>query len=94
MNDLLSNPSLKRAVVAGLTAALIALNKKLGLDMGTESLAMLTGLAIAFIGQSAAKEVKMAGIDAAAKVTDTKAAVDIINGPAPANTTVNVGPQQ
>lgn len=83
MTELLSNPSLKRAVVAGLTAALIALNKKLGLEMGTESLAMLTGLAIAFISQSAAKEVKMAGIEAAGKVADVKAAVDVINGPTP-----------
>ena len=89
MTDLLSNPSLKRAVVAGLTAAIIALNKKLGLDLNTESLGMLTGLAIAFIAQSAAKEVKLAGVEAAAKVDSVKAAVDVLNAQ-PSTTTVNV----
>lgn len=89
MTELLSNPSLKRAAVAGVTAILLAGNKKLGLDMDTEVLAMLTGLAIAFITQSAVKEVKIAGQEAAAKVDSVKAAVDVLNAK-PSNTTVNV----
>jgi len=68
LESIFGNASLKRAVVAAITALLIAGNKKLGLDMNTESLGMITGLAIAFITQSAMKEVKLAGVDAAAKV--------------------------
>lgn len=87
---LLSNPSLKRVVVGGLTAAIVALNKKLGLDLGPVDIVSLVTLAVAFLTQSAIKEVKLAGIDAAAKVDSVQAAVDVLNA-APSGTTVNVG---
>ncbi len=77
--ELLTNPSLKRYAVGTGTAALIALNKKLGLGMDSTEIIALVSLAIAFIGQSAAKEVIQSGQDAAAKVTTTSEAVTIIN---------------
>lgn len=83
MNELLSNPSLKRAAVGAITAALIALNKKLGLGMEVSDVIAITSLAVAFLAQSAAKEVKLAGVEAAAKVDSAKAAVDVINGVRP-----------
>ena len=83
MLDLLSNPSLKRFLVTLATAAVIALNKKLGLNLEVADVASLVALAVAFVGQSAMKEVKLAGQDAAAKVVDTNAAVAVINGPVP-----------
>ena len=74
------NPATKRLVV-GIGAMVVAgASTKLGIS---ENLAMaILGLAAAMITSSNWKEAKVAGIDAAAKVADTKAAVDIINGPA------------
>ncbi len=83
MIDLLSNPSIKRAAVGGITAAIISLNHKLGLNLDLGDITALTTLAIAFLGQSALKEVKLAGVDAAAKVDTVRSAVDVINSPAP-----------
>lgn len=79
--ELLANTALKRAVVGGLTAAIIAGNKKLGLGLELGDIAALVTLAVAFIGQSAMKEVKMAGVEAAAKVDSAKSALDVINNP-------------
>lgn len=67
--DLLSNPSLKRLIVTICGAALVALNKRLGLDLSTVDIASITTLAIAFLTQSAIKEVKLAGVEAAARIT-------------------------
>ena len=89
LSALLSNPSLKRAVVGAITAGAIMFNKKLGLQMELGDIAALVSLAIAFMGQSALKEVKLAGVEAAAKVDSVKSAVDIMNA-VPANTQVNV----
>lgn len=61
-------PGLKRLVVTAATAGLIALNKKLGLQLEVADITALTALAIAFIGQSALKEAKLKGAEAAAKV--------------------------
>lgn len=83
MTELLSNPSLKRAAVGAITAATIALNKKLGLGLELGDVAALVALAVAFLGQSAMKEVAVAKVDAAAKVTDAKSALDVLNAQAP-----------
>lgn len=78
ISSLLGNPSLKRAAVGGITAGIIALNKKLGLELDTESIMALVGLAIAFIGQSAMKEVKLAGAKAGEAIkTDEDAAKEL-----------------
>lgn len=77
--ELLANPSLKRAVVGGITAALIAGNKKMGLGMELGDIAALVTLAVAFIGQSAMVSIKKAGMDAAAKVTTVEEAEAILN---------------
>ncbi len=90
LSNLLDLNSLKRAGVGALTAAIIALNKKLGLQLDATDVISLTGLAVAYITQSAVKEVKLAGIDAAAKVDSVQAAVDVLSA-APSGTTVNVG---
>lgn len=79
LSSLLSNASLKRAVVGAVTAALIAGNKKLGLGLEVSDVVALVTLAVAFIGQSAVKEVRLAGVEAAAKVADVPAAVAVIN---------------
>ncbi len=89
ITDILTNPSIKRSVVGGITAAIIALNKKLGLQLELGDITALVTLAVAFIGQSAIKEVKLAGVEAAAKVDSVKAAVDVLNA-TPQTTTVNV----
>lgn len=89
MTELFANPSLKRAVVGALAAAIVALNKKLGLGLEVTDIIAITTLAVAFLTQSAMKEVKMAGVEAAAKVDSVKAAVDVLNA-TPSNTTVNV----
>jgi len=68
MLELLANPSLKRFIVTIATAAVVALNKKLGLSLEVADVASIVALAVAFLGQSALKEVKLAGVDAAAKV--------------------------
>ncbi len=82
MMELLSNPSLKRFLFTIAGAAVVAMNKKLGLGLDPVDIAGIVSMVVAFVGQSAWKEARLAGMDAAAKVTDVKAAVDIINGPA------------
>jgi hypothetical protein len=83
MVELLTNPSLKRAAVGALAAALIALNRKLGLQLETADVAAIVALAVAFIGQSAAKEVKLAGLEAAKKVDSPEAARAVLEQPGP-----------
>lgn len=78
MLELLSNPSVKRAVVGGITAALIALNKKLGLQMDLGDIGALVTLAIAFIGQSAMKEVAAAKVEAAATIKTPSDAAKVL----------------
>jgi len=65
LSNVLANGRLNRALVGGITAALIALNRKLGLGLELEDIAALVSLAVAYIGQSAMKEVKMAGVQLA-----------------------------
>jgi len=89
MTELLGNASLKRFVLALATLATIALNKKLGLQLDPVEVAALASFALGFVIQSATKEVKLAGQDAAAKVDTVKAAVEVMNA-IPASTTVNV----
>ncbi len=79
MMELLANPSLKRAMVGALAAGLIALNKKFGLDLDMGDVGAIAAIAVAFMTQSAMKEVKLAGINAAAKVETVPQAVDAIN---------------
>lgn len=69
MNFLDNNPGLKRLLVTLAGAAIVALNKKLGLDLDALSIASISGMVVAYIGQSALKEVQLAKVDAAAAVT-------------------------
>ncbi len=87
--DLLANPSLKRAAVGALTAGVIVGNKRLGLGLETADIAALVALAIAFLTQSAIKEVKLAGQEAAERVDSAKAAAEVLSPSSP-TTTVNV----
>lgn len=68
MNFLDNNPGLKRLLVTLAGAAIVALNKKLGLDLDALSIASISGMVVAYIGQSALKEVQLAKVDAAAAV--------------------------
>lgn len=79
----LASPAVKRLAVTLIGAATIALNNKLGLNLDSAEIASLAALILGFVIQSAAKEVKIAGQEAAAKVSDTKAAVDVLNGGKP-----------
>jgi hypothetical protein len=72
MNEVLNNASLKRFILSLATLATIALNKKMGLQLDPVDIAALASFALGYVIQSATKEVKMAGVDAAAKVV-TKA---------------------
>ena len=77
--EMLSNPSLKRLLVTLGGAALVALNKKLGLDLSTVDIGSITALVVAFLTQSAAKEIKLAGIEAASKVTTPTQAASVLS---------------
>lgn len=83
MIEILSNPSVKRAIVGAITALLVVLNEKLGLDLGMIDVTALVTLALGFITQSAVKEVKMAGVDAAAAIKSKEDAMVVINGGKP-----------
>lgn len=78
MMEILGNASLKRLLFTLAGAAVVALNKKLGLGLETVDIAGIVSMVVAFVGQSAWKEAKMAGVDAAAKVvTVTDAAKEL-----------------
>lgn len=74
MNFLDDNPSLKRLVFTLGGAAIVALNKKLGLDLGDFEIGSITAIVVAYLGQSALKEVQIAKVDAAAAVNTKSAA--------------------
>jgi hypothetical protein len=78
MNFLDNNPSLKRLLFTLAGAAVVALNKKLGLDLDAMSIASIAGMVVAYLWQSAMKEVQMAKVDAAAAVaTKSQAAAEL-----------------
>lgn len=79
IQSLLANATLRRVAVGGITAAIVGLNKKLGLGLETSDTAELVGLAIAYILASNAKEAHIAGKEAAAKVTTLQDAVNSAN---------------
>lgn len=78
MNFLDNNPSLKRLFFTLAGAAIVALNKKLGLDLDSMSIASISAMVVAYLGQSALKEVQLAKVDAAAAVsTKPQAAAEL-----------------
>lgn len=52
------NDTIRRAIAAAIAAGIIALNNKLGLNMGPAEISAIVGLALAYIGQSALKSIK------------------------------------
>lgn len=72
LESLLSeNPTLKRLAVGVMTGAVVALNKKLGLDLETSDILALVGLAVSMITGSNWKEAKLAGAEAAKAIATT-----------------------
>lgn len=70
------NPTIRRLIVTLATAALVVLNRKLGLGLETQELVVLAGLAAAYVLQSghvAATKARAEGELAAAHVAETKA---------------------
>lgn len=74
MNFLDNNPSLKRLVIMLGGVAVVAVNKKLGLDLGDLEIGSIATMVVAYLGQSALKEVQLAKVDAAAAVNTKSAA--------------------
>lgn len=76
LEDLLANnPSLKRLLIVLGGSALVAFDKKLGLNLSDLAIGSITTMVTGFLAQSAYKEVQMAKVDAAAAVkTPTDAA--------------------
>lgn len=82
----IANSSNRRFLAFVFMLAFGALNKKLGLGLSEVELAELLGFALAYIGQSVAREMKAAkdaGVAAAAKVTTPAEAITAMNGPGP-----------
>lgn len=52
----LSNPTVRRLAVTGASAAVVALNHRFGLGLGTEDIAGLVALALGYLVQSAATD--------------------------------------
>ena len=78
MNFLDNNPGLKRLVVMLGGVAVVAVNKKLGLNLGDLEVGSIATMVVAYLGQSALKEVKLAKVDAAAAVvTKSQAAAEL-----------------
>lgn len=78
MNFLDNNPSLKRLVIMLGGVAVVAVNKKLGLDLGDLEIGSIATMVVAYLGQSAMKEVSLAKVDAAAAVaTKNQAAAEL-----------------
>ena len=83
--DFFTSPTFRRLVVTLATAALVALNRRLGLGMEAADVAALAGLAAAYVAQSAAKsiaEAKAAGELAASRVETKADAVAVLAGEA------------
>lgn len=74
MNFLDNNPSLKRLVIMLGGVAVVAVNKKLGLDLGDLEIGSIATMVVAYLGQSALKEVQLAKVDAAAAVNSKQSA--------------------
>lgn len=75
MEDLLTNnPSLKRLLIVLAGSALVAFDKKLGLNLSDFAIGSITTMVTGFLAQSAYKEVQMAKVEAAAAVTTKSAA--------------------
>lgn len=69
MEDLLTNnPSLKRLLIVLAGSALVAFDKKLGLNLSDFAIGSITTMVTGFLAQSAYKEVQMAKVSAAALV--------------------------
>lgn len=88
LKQLASNPTVRRLVVAGIAAAVVALNKKLGLNLDAEAIGGLVALAVAYLLQSAAvdrariiADAKAAGDEAAAKVVTVEDAAKVLSPP-------------
>lgn len=78
MNFLDNNPGLKRLVVMLGGVAVVAVNKKLGLNLGDLEVGSIATMVVAYLGQSALKEVQLAKVDAAAAVvTKSQAAAEL-----------------
>lgn len=71
---LANNPGAKRLLFTLGGALVVALNKKLGLNLSDFEIGSISTMVVAYIGQSALKEVQMAKVDAAATITTKSAA--------------------
>lgn len=82
LNDLVAdNGSVKRLGAFVVTAGVVALNKKLGLDLDTGTIGALVALALGFITQSMVKEKADAtGKAAAEAVTSVSDAAAVLGG--------------
>lgn len=79
---------LKRAAAAIITAALIAMNKKLGLDMDATQMALVAGIAVAYISGSNWKAAVVAKAEAASAAAEAP-----VNTPGAAVAVLNAGPK-
>lgn len=59
--------------------AIIALNKKFGLNLDMSDVIALSGVIVAYVGGSNWKEAKLAGHEAAVKIATVPDAVNVIN---------------
>jgi hypothetical protein len=74
----------KRLILTVATMVIVALNKKLGLSLGTEDLLALSGMAAAYITQSQwgrIQQAKAAGKAAASGVTTVTESLRVLGGP-------------
>lgn len=62
------NAGLKRLVVLGVGVAAVALNKKLGLDLGAEEQGAIAAMVVGFLLQSGYKDAKVKAAEAAATI--------------------------
>ena len=69
---------IKRLGATMLGTLLIALNKKLGLDMSDEVCIALAGMIVSYVATSTWKAAKLAGDAAAATITDKASAIEAI----------------
>jgi len=73
--------SLKRLVVAALSAAAVFINKKFGFALGEAEIAAIAGIVITYLAQSAVvQKAKLAGESAAAEVADANKAAEVLGG--------------
>ena len=61
----LTNPTLRRAVIFLASAAVVALNKKLGLDLDPTAIGSLAVMVVGYLGASNFKEASIAHAEAA-----------------------------